>query len=54
MEKLPYPDEERLPYLIKEKTPYPIGGADKKLDFSMILDQDSCGTQEGSALPRTF
>jgi DNA replication protein DnaC len=30
------------------------GGADKKLDFSMILDQDSCDTQEGFSLPRTF
>ena len=30
------------------------GGADKKLDFSMILDQDSGDTQEDFSLPRTF
>lgn len=31
-----------------------LGGADKKLDFSMILDQDSGDTQEDFSLPRTF
>ena len=31
-----------------------VGGADKKLDFSMILDQDSGDTQEDFSLPRTF
>ena len=29
------------------------GGADKKLDFSMMLPQDSSDTQEGSILPMT-
>jgi hypothetical protein len=35
-------------------TVFSSGGADKKLDFSMILDQDSDDTQEGFFLPRTF